>query len=102
MPQMDPYDGLQNDDSTQAPDAQVELRKQQEIDDLKWLMSNAQGRRIASRILERTGNRRSTFHTSGSVMAFNEGRRDIGLWFESELVAADDRGYFKMLREYTR
>ena len=43
---------------------------------------------------------RSSFNTSGSVMAFNEGKRNIGLFLTAELLEASPDGYMKVLNEY--
>lgn len=47
-----------------------------------------------------TGVRQLSFNPSGSVMAFNEGRRNVGLWWESELLAVAPDGYIKLLKEF--
>lgn len=78
------------------------MKRQQEIEDVKWLMAHPQGRRIATRILERTGYRRTPFHTNGSTMAFHAGEQNVGLWLEGELVEVAPEGYFKMLKEFQR
>jgi hypothetical protein len=77
-------------------------KKRLELEDLRWLMGHAQGRRFATRVLEQTGVYRSTFNHSGSLMAFNEGRRDIGLWLTGELMEASSDGYIKMLKEHIK
>lgn len=96
----DPYDLLALDGAPEEESEEDKRRRLQQEDDLKWLMAHAAGRRIASRILEVTGVRRTSFNPSGSVMAFNEGRRNVGLWFEGNLLAVAPDGYFKLLKEY--
>ena len=78
----------------------MRAKREREVNDLKWMMAHPQGRRIASRLLEQAGVMRTSFNHSGSVMAFNEGRRDIGLWFTSEMLDAAPEGYFKLLKEH--
>jgi len=75
-----------------APDteAAAELQRKQEqerrdAEDFAWLMEHPQGRRFVWRLLDRAGVYRTSFHSSGSVTAFNEGKRDIGLWVMTEL-----------------
>lgn len=77
-------------------------RRRRDLEDLRWLLGHAQGRRFAARVLEQAGVHRSSFNNSGSLMAFHEGRRDIGLWLIAELTEANADGYFKLLREYAR
>jgi hypothetical protein len=43
---------------------------------------------------------RSSFNHSGSVMAFSEGKRHIGLFLTSELLEASADGYMKVLKEF--
>ncbi len=97
----DPTDAL-TDEPQAAAEAQraAEFKRQQQVDDLKWLMAHAQGRRIATRILERTGYRRTPFNTNGSTMAFNAGQQNVGLWFEAELVDASPDAYLKLLKDF--
>lgn len=84
----------------EADEAKALEKRRKELEDLKWLMAHPQGRRIAARILDQAGVNRSSFNHSGSLMAFNEGRRDIGLWFTGEVLEAAPEGYFKLLKEY--
>ena len=75
-----------------------EIRKS-EVGDLKWLMGNVQGRRIVWRLLDRAGIYRSSFNHSGSVMAMNEGRRDMGLFLLAEVSDASPNGFLKLIAE---
>ncbi len=77
----------------------ADLQRREEMDDLKWLMAHAQGRRIVTRLFDRTGIRRTSFNANGSTMAFNEGRRDIGLWIEREVFDAAPEAYLRLLKE---
>jgi len=97
----DPFDQLQTDQDQATADAdRARLRREQEIEDLKWLMGHAQGRRIATRIFERTGYRHTPFHTNGSTMAFKAGEQNVGLWLEAELLEASPDGYLRLLKEF--
>lgn len=94
---------------TAAAEAQVaeqakkaELRRKREIDDLKWLMAHAQGRRFICRLLDESGVHRTAFHTSGSVAAHNEGRKHIGYLLTSELMEFTPDAYVRLLKEYQR
>ena len=80
----------------------AKLARQQQIEDLKWLMAHPQGRRIVTRILDRTGTRRTPFNTNGSTMAFNAGAQNVGLWIESEVIEVSFEGYTRMLKEFTK
>lgn len=96
----DPTDLRGHEREAEADEAVASEKRRKELEDVKWLMAHPQGRRIAARILDQAGVNRSSFNHSGSLMAFNEGRRDIGLWFTAEMLEAAPAGYFKLLTEY--
>jgi hypothetical protein len=96
----DPTDLNGQERATEADNAKAREIRRKELEDLRWLVAHPQGRRIAARILERAGVHRTSFNHSGSVMAFNEGQRNIGLFVQSELLEAAPEGYFKILKEY--
>lgn len=98
----DPTDALLPDDSAAELRAKANLQQQQQVEDLKWLMGHAQGRRIVTRLFEKTGIRRTPFHTSGSQMSFNAGAQNVGLWLEAEVLEASPDAYFKLLKEFAR
>lgn len=96
----DPTDLKRQEREAEADEAGARERRRKELDDLRWMLGHPQGRRIASRLLEQTGVFRSSFHASGSVTYFNEGRRDIGLFLTAELLEASADGYMKVLKEF--
>ena len=98
----DPTDALTQDDSEATNQAKANIQRQQQVEDLKWLMGHAQGRRIVTRLFEKTGIRRTPFHTSGSQMSFNAGAQNVGLWLEAEVLEASPDAYFKLLKEFAR
>lgn len=69
-----------------APDREVAAANKRannavktEIEDIKWLMKNRQGRRIVWRLLGNAGVFQLSFNQTAMTMAFNEGRRSEGL-----------------------
>lgn len=95
----DPIEPVDEREEAQAK-AAVALKRKQQVEDFKWLMAHAQGRRIVSRLLEETGVHRTSFNHSGSVMAFNEGKRHIGLFLMAEILEIAPESYTKLLKEY--
>lgn len=95
----DLHDLTTTPEGTEA-EAKAKLRAKREVDDLKWLMADPRGRRFVARLLDRAGTMRSSFHTSGSVMAFNEGRRDLGLHLTAEILEHAPAMYARLLNEY--
>ena len=96
----DPTDIHDQERDAEAEQALARERRRREVEDLKWLMAHPQGRRIVTRLLDAAGVSRSSYSHSGSLMAFNEGRRDIGLFITAEVLEAAPEGYFKLLKEY--
>jgi hypothetical protein len=66
--------------------------------DVKWLMSSKQGRRIARRWLGETGIYRTSF-TGNSETFFREGKRAFGLFLTEELTRHAFQDYLLMLNE---
>lgn len=96
----DPTDLKRLEREAEAEQAGAIDRRRKELDDLRWLLAHPQGRRITSRLLDEAGVFRSSFNHSGSLMAFNEGRRHMGLFLTGELMEASAEGYFKVLKEF--
>lgn len=85
-------------DEVKVPDPQ----REQQLEDVRWMMGHPQGRRFVTRLLEEAGVHRTVFHTSGSVMAFNEGKRTLGLFVQGEVLEAAPEAYLKLLQEYAK
>lgn len=97
---IDPTDLKRQERDAEAEEAVVRERRRKELEDLRWLLGHPQGRRIVSRLLEEAGVFRSSFNPSGSLMAFAEGRRHMGLFLTGELLEASADGYMKVLKEF--
>lgn len=95
----DPTDLRGHEREAERDEALGREKRRKELEDLKWIMAHAQGRRVVWRLLERAGLYRSSFNHSGSLMSFNEGRRDMGLFVLAEISEAAPEGYLKLLRE---
>lgn len=98
MNRIDPRDirALERHDEEQQ--RKRELAQAQHADDLRWLMSHAQGRRIVAQLLALSGTERQSF-TGNSTTFFNEGARSIGLYLENEIRAVAFDNYIVMLKE---
>jgi hypothetical protein len=96
----DPTDLKRQERDAEAEEVVARERRRKELDDLRWMLGHPQGRRIVSRVLDEAGVFRSSFNHSGSLMAFNEGRRHMGLWMTAELMEASADGYMKVLKEF--
>lgn len=74
-------------------------RAQRDIDDMATILSDIRGRRFIWRYLQECGVFKTSFNNSGSVTAFNEGMRNIGLKLLAEIMEADSEAYTLMASE---
>lgn len=101
MTTRDPHEAMAQEETDKANIASAaKLKRQTQIDDIKWLMAHPSGRRFVSRLLEEAGTFRTSFHNSGSMMALNEGRKQLGYFLTGELLEIVPDGYLKLLKEY--
>jgi hypothetical protein len=98
----DPTDLKRLERDAEAEEVGARERRRKELEDLRWLLGHPQGRRIVVRLLDEAGVYRSSFNHSGSVMAFNEGKRHVGLFLIAELTEASPDGFMKVLKEHGR
>ena len=92
----DPFDELDAQIEEQAAIANARLA---ELEDLRALLAEGFGRRIVNRILARAGIYRTSFNVEAMNMAFLEGRRDMGIWLQSELLEADPTEFYHAMQE---
>ena len=81
----DPIDLRARAQSKAAADDEVRRARQVEIDDIRWLMKQKQGRRIMWRLLEKAGVFRLSYTSARSATDFNEGMRNMGLIFLADI-----------------
>lgn len=62
-------------------------------------MPSGEGMRVMYRLLERCHVFHSTFSPDVSVMSFNEGERNVGLFLQGVIMQSDPASYFKMLQD---
>lgn len=82
--------------------ADAEFARKVELDDFKWLLGHLQGRRVLTRLMERTGVYRSSFNANALSMAMHEGERNIGLILVADMLEADPMGFVKLLKEFQK
>lgn len=93
-------DDLENIGVAKAKKQQAEATA--EDADLRWLMANKRGRRVAWRQLSQAGVFRLSFSTNAMQMSFNEGQRDQGLKMLARIMEVCPDLYFEMTRENTK
>lgn len=70
-----------------------------ENEDIKMVMSTAEGRRFVNKLLERAGIYRCSFNGQSNNTIFNEGGRNQGLMLLSDIQTAAPGSYATMLKE---
>lgn len=73
--------------------------RDQELADIKFLLSTDQGRRFIWRYLGICGVFKNSF-TGSSETFFNEGKRLIGTTLLTEVVASDPDSYLRMIKQH--
>lgn len=99
MSSYDPTDLPKQQADKREEDARKRVARQQEIGDLKWLMSSPRGRRFVWRLLDLSGPFRLSFDTNAMKMAFQEGNRNMGNQLLNEVMNLCPELYPVMVKE---
>lgn len=99
MSSYDPIDERGQQVDKRELEARKQMAREQEIADIKWLMSSRRGRRLMWRLLELSGPFRMSFDTNAMRMAFNEGNRNLGNRLFHEVMTLCPETYPAMTRE---
>lgn len=99
MSTRDPTDLRSQSDEADDEDRRAKRKQRQDTEDLKWLLAHKPGRRIAWRLMSEAGVFTTTFNPSGSVMAFNEGRRNQGVKLLTEIMTHAPDAFTLMQKE---
>jgi len=96
----DPTDLIEQEADTEAQAAEAQAQRDQQAEDIQWLMRSEQGRRIAWRLLERTQVHRTPFAGHDATTNFNCGERNVGQWFLDEVCTHSPESYLQLLKEH--
>lgn len=69
-----------------------------ELDDLRFLLSDRQGRRFLWRLLERCRAFSSVWEPSARIH-YNAGQQDLGHYLIAEIMQANEDAFLKMMKE---
>jgi hypothetical protein len=94
----DPFDLAGQENDKREREKKLRTDAYLAAEDMKWLMGSKRGRRIAWRILERTGMYRSSF-TGNSETYFREGMRNVGLMLMAQIHEVAPESYSLMMKE---
>ena len=92
---------MDTDDDVQVKKrrTKAQLVREQQIEDLRVLLSLPGNREFLWRLFEECGMFRSLSSLSPEAMQLASGRRDVGLWLRAELNEADPRACINIERE---
>jgi len=87
-------------DQVQVREAKIKERNLEKdvLDDIRWIMGEARGRRYMSWLMGQCGMDRLSF-TGNSETFFREGARNIGIMLKSKIDEVAPEMYIKMLTE---
>lgn len=90
-----------DDDSKKVKEVKQKVKDQrrQELDDIRTVMSNASGRRLMWKMLERCGTFRTIFNTDSLTMSYHAGQQDLGHFLMAEIVEADENLLLKIMKD---
>lgn len=74
-------------------------RRDRELNDVRAVLLIKEGRRFLWRYLSACGVFQESYHPSGQQMAFNEGKRNIGLKLLADIMKAKPEAYHLMQKE---
>lgn len=77
-------------------------RRRAELNDIRTVLGTKSGRRLMWRFMEYCRSFETVYDFKDNdpiKMAYNSGRQDVGHFFMSEIVTADENLLFKLMRE---
>lgn len=80
--------------------AEQKRERQNEIDDVRKILKNPEGRRLFWRLLGKCGIFRNSFSANSNQTAFSEGMRNVGLDLLNDMNEADITAFAKAQNEY--
>lgn len=89
-----------NDEERKAElEAKQQLLAQRDIDDIQFVMSSEQGRRVIWSLMEKGQVFGTCFNVEPHITAFNEGQRNLALVLFQRVMAHCPDQYLKMATE---
>lgn len=75
-----------------------QLQRDQELEDIKYVMSHPSGQRFVWRLLEHCKTFNSIWHSS-ALVHYNAGKQDVGHFLMAEITSADRKLLFNLMQE---
>ncbi len=76
----------------------MKLKEKIELDDLRFVLKNIEGRRVMWRLLEQCKVFETIWENSARIH-YNAGKQDIGHYIMSEVVRANEDAFLLMMKE---
>ena len=73
-------------------------QREQQLNDLKFVLETPQGRRVMWGLLEHCKTFNSVWESSAKIH-YNSGQQDIGHYLMAEIVEADEKYLYQMMKE---
>lgn len=80
-------------------DVQSKNRKNRDLDDLKYVLQSAQGRRFLWRLLGECRVHNSIFNTNALTQSHSSGKQDVGHFIMGEIIRSDEDAFLRMMKE---
>ena len=77
----------------------AEKAQKQWKEDLREILSTAAGQRALSRVMDHTRMMDPDLFTGNSTTFYNLGKREVGLWLYSEIMAVAPGSFIKMMQQ---
>jgi hypothetical protein len=74
-------------------------RRRQELNDIRTVLSNASGRRLIWRLMDKCKTFNSVYSAADNMIFYNSGQQDLGHFIMSEIVQADENLLIKMMKD---
>ena len=87
--------------SVKKAESKEKRRRENELNDLRFVLGTPQGRRFVWRILERTKVFESIWHPSAQIH-YNAGQQDFGHYLFGEIAEAEETAILQMMQESKR
>lgn len=88
-----------NEDQIKEAEVKVADTREQELDDIRYILASHQGRRFMWRVLGQCYENQDTFDTNALLQSFKSGKRNVGLFLKAEIISASEDAYLKMMKE---
>lgn len=82
----------------EAADKKRELKRLKELEDLRFVLKNVEGRRVFWRLMTHCRVLESIWENSAKIH-YNSGKQDVGHFVMSEVVNANEDAYLLMMKE---